>query len=241
MKLFKKTICWSMLMVLAFGMSFASCSSDDEEGEGGGSSNINACYVKIDGKQIDFKYAYYYEETEDWDGDIYKEIEIQFSTIDLLYYFKNPDKIKKGVLTSIGWIEFGEELTSGTTTNYELDIEHNKDMFFVFDDPDEGDEVWQPSESWNWYIDDWDKEKTPLSITKSGSYYKMSASSVPMMASDGDDGFDSMKTYRKMTADFYFDGTPIDVSNIATYSKSVNVVKVDKPTMQWLKKIRKNN
>jgi len=107
-----------MLMVLAFGMSFASCSSDDEEGEGGGSSN---CYVKIDGKQIDFKYAYYYEETDEWNGEVEKEIEFTLSTIDLLYYLNNPDQIKRGSLISIGYIEFEEELTSGTITNYELE------------------------------------------------------------------------------------------------------------------------
>ena len=116
-------------------------------------------------------------------------------------------------------------------------------MFFIFDNPDEGDEEWQPGESWNWYINDWDKENTPLTITKNGSHYKMSASSIPMMASDGDDGFSNMETYRKLTADFYFNGFPTDLSNYfesSEYSKSVTVVEVDKPTMLWLKKMRRN-
>lgn len=235
MKLFQKTINWSMLMILAFGMGFASCSNDDEEGEG----SSNTCYLKIDGKQIDFKYAYYYEEEYD-DGS---ETELTFSTIDLLYYLNNPDKIQSGVLVSVAFIEFEGKLASCTTTNYDLEVEHNQDMFFIFDNPDEGDEEWQPGESWNWYINDWDKENTPLTITKNGSHYKMSASSIPMMASDGDDGFSNMETYRKLTADFYFNGFPTDLSNYfesSEYSKSVTVVEVDKPTMLWLKKMRRN-
>ena len=221
-----------MLMLLAFGLSFTSCSSDDEE-EGGG-TEVKKCYVKIDGKQIDFNYAYYYEE-----GNM--DSEIQFSTVDLLYYLQNPDKIKKGILISMAYIEFEKDLTSGTTLNYEFEVEYNQDLFFAFDNPDEGDEEWQPGGSYNWYINDWDKENTPLNITKSNTYYKISASSIPMMASDGDDGFDSMVTYRKTTADLYFEGTPIDIRNLAIseYSKSVTVVKVDKPTMQLIKKIRK--
>lgn len=237
MNIFKKTICWSMLMVLAFGMSFASCSSDDEEG---GDSGVNECYVEVDGKHIDFKYAYYYE--DEYDEEFYTDF--TFSTIDLLYYFKNPDKIQSGILATLASIEFEGKLTSGTTTEYGLDIELNNDLFFLFDDPEEGDEEWQPGENWNWYIEDWDKEEmTPLTITKNGSYYKMLASSIPMMASDGDDGFSNMNTYRKMTANFYFEGIPTDMSNFLTseYSRSVTVVKVDKPTMQWLKKMHRNN
>ena len=235
MDLLKKTFSWSMLVALIVSMNLVSCSSDDDEGEG--NSNINACYVKIDGQHIDFKYAYYYEETEEWDGEVSKEIEINFSTIDLLYYLENPDKIKTGSLTSQGFIEFTKELTSGTTTQYGFEISHKIDLFYVFYNPDEGDEEWEPDENYRWYKNDWDKEPTPLTIVKSGSYYKLSASSVPMMVSE-DGSFDSMITYRKMTADFYFDGTPIDVNNFATYAKSVNVVKVDKPTMQRIKKIR---
>lgn len=238
MKLFKKTICWSMLMVLAFGISFASCSSDDDEA--GGSSNINACYIKVDGKHIDFKYAYYFEEVYEEDGEVYKDTEITFATTDILYYYKNPEKLKKGTIISDAYLGLNKELASGTTTDYALEINYNLDYYDVMNDEDEDGEL--HGENYNWYCEDWNKDMTPLTITKTGSNYVIEASSIPMLADDDNDGIDSQS--RKTTAELYFNGSLMDISDIIEIedlSYSAKVVKVDEPTMQWLKKIRKNN
>lgn len=50
-------------VVLSCGLFCVSCSDDDNEGgEGGsgGSSDVETCYLDVDGKRVNFKYAYYY-------------------------------------------------------------------------------------------------------------------------------------------------------------------------------------
>lgn len=111
MDILKKTINWAMLMILAFTISFTSCSSDDEEGSE--NSSVKKCYIKIDGKQIDFKYAYYYGDEE---GDMF-----EFTNLDMLYYYKNPDKIVKGLKFTWASIYDDMNFTSGTTTNYNFE------------------------------------------------------------------------------------------------------------------------
>ena len=216
----------ALLLITICSMNFTACSSDDDEGS---NSGVNKCYVEVDGKHIDFKYAYYFEDGED--------CEIIFSTIDILYYRNNPNKIKEGILFSDAYIELDEGLTSGTTTDYDFEVDHNLDLYQLF--VDEDGEL--HGENYSWYTGDWTKDMTPLTITKTGSNYNISASSIPMLASDGDDGIDNDS--RKTTANIYFDGSLLDVTNYYIddlSSRSVKITKVDKDFINWMKRLRNN-
>jgi len=209
MKIFKKTICWSMLMILAFGMSFASCSSDDEEGEGG-SQGVKKCYIKIDGKQTDLKYAYYYgdEEGEDF----------IFTNINMLYYQNNPGKITKGLMLKSVAIYSSEKFETGTITNYGGFQYEEVDIYAqMHEEP--GDYISYTNE---------DDASSPIHFTIDNGYYKIEATSIKMEARDYDSKIGNA------TADFYFEGTLEDIW--VEPDSYVAVSRVDKPTMQWLKK-----
>ena len=213
MKLFKKTISWSMLMVLAFGMSFASCSSDDEEG-GGGSSGVKKCYIKIDGKQTDLKYAYYY-------GDEHGE-DLIFTNIDMLYYQKNPGKVTKGLILKSAAIYTSEKFETGTTTSY---------GGFQYDEADIYAQMHEEPGDYIAYVSK-DEASSPIHFSIDNGYYKIEATSIKMEAWDYDSKIGNA------TADFYFEGTMLDAPSL--YEDDIVVAKVDKPTIQRLKEMRRN-
>lgn len=217
MEFFKKTFSWTMLLIMVCSISFVSCSSDDDEE--GGSTGVKKCYIKIDGKQKDFKYAYYY-------GDEYGD-DIEFTDIDILYYYKNPDKIKKGTMFSWAVIYSTNNFVSGTTTNYEFQYSPEEDLYANrYEDEDE-----RPEE---YYYDCSVENPTPINISVNGDYYKIDA---PGMELDIIDESISYSPIGETTADFYFEGTLQDMSFMME-DEVMTVIKVDKPTMQWLKSMR---
>lgn len=225
-----------ILFFLFMGVSMCAlqaCSEDDDDNDGG-SGNIKRCYAEVDDYRADFKYAYYYEEDEEY-GE--KEIELTFHTLDMMYYYKNPSKIKKGILFSDAYVEFMDEVPTGTTTEYGIELDFNLDLYDMMYDEYDGE---LHGENYAWYCDDWAQEKTPISVARDGYFFKIDAKSVKMLAGDEeDDGIDSKS--RKTTANFYFEGTAVDVSNIAaeaSATRGIQVVKVDKEFMNWLKALK---
>lgn len=221
MEFFKKTFSWTMLLIMVCSMSFISCSSDDDEE--GGSTGVKQCYIKIDGKQKNFKYAYYY-------GDEYGD-DIEFTDIDILYYYKNPDKIKKGTMFSWAVIYSTRNFVSGTTTNYEFEYSPEEDLYANrYEDEDE-----RPLESY--YCSPDEENHTPINISVNDDYYIIDA---PEMKLELIDESISYSPIGEATADFYFEGTLQDMSFMLE-DEVMTVIKVDKPTMQWLKNIRTKN
>lgn len=214
MNIFKKTISWSMLMILAFGMSFASCSSDDEEGEGG-STGVKKCYIKIDGKQTDLKYAYYYGDEEGED--------LMFTNIDMLYYQKNPGKISKGLKLKAVGIYTSDKFETGTTTIY---------GGFQYEEVDLYAQMHEETGEYISYINE-DDASCPIHFSIDNGYYKIEATSMKMEAWDYDSKIGNA------TADFYFEGTMQDAPSL--YEDDIVVAKVDKPTMQWIKSMHVNH
>lgn len=220
MEFFKKTFSWTMLLIMVCSISFVSCSSDDDEE--GGSTGVKKCYIKIDGKQKDFKYAYYY-------GDEYGD-DIEFTDIDILYYYKNPDKIKKGTMFSWAAIYSTNNFVSGMTTDYEFEYSPEEDLYANrYEDEDE-----RPLE---YYYDCSDENPTPIDISINDDYYIIDA---PEMILEIYDERISYSPIGETTADFYFEGTLQDMSFMLE-DEVMTVIKVDKPTMQWLKNIRTKN
>lgn len=218
MEFLKKTFSWTMLLALVCSMSFISCSSDDDEE--GGSTGVKKCYIKIDGKQKNFKYAYYY-------GDEYGDV-IEFTDIDILYYYKNPDKIKKGTMFSWAVIYSTRNFVSGTTTNYEFEYSPEEDLYANrYEDEDE-----RPEESYYCFYDG--SPTTPINISVNDDYYIIDA---PEMKLDFIDESISYSPIGEATADFYFEGTLQDMSFMLE-DEVMTVIKVDKPTLQWLKSMR---
>lgn len=219
MDILKKTINWAMLMILAFTISFTSCSSDDEEGSE--NSSVKKCYIKIDGKQIDFKYAYYYGDEE---GDMF-----EFTNLDMLYYYKNPDKIVKGLKFTWASIYDDMNFTSGTTTNYNFEYSPEEDLYANRMEDEED----RPLESY--YCSPDEENTTPISITTHNGYYKIEANAMVLDFIDEKQGWEPID---QTTVDFYFEGTPQKFwIEPDTY---VAVSRVDKPTMQWIKKMHRN-
>ena len=208
----KRLSIWSMLLIMMCSTVFVACSSDDD-GEGG-STGVKTCYIKIDGKQTDLKYAYYYGDEE---GD-----NLIFTNIDMLYYYRNPGKITKGLIQKAVAIYSSEKFETGTTTNYggfQYDV---IDLYAQMHDT-EGEYISYITE---------DETSCPIHFTINDGYYKIEATSMKLEA------WDKNAMTGKTTADFYFEGTMLDASIL--YGDNIVVAKVDKPTMQWIKGIHVN-
>ena len=75
-------------------VSFSACSDDDEGG--GGSSKNGSAFSTVDGRTVKYKYLYVVSLVDE--GDTFYELFA--STEELLYYRKNPDKVKENMLYS---------------------------------------------------------------------------------------------------------------------------------------------
>ena len=211
MKQFMKTVFWSMLMVLAFGLSFTSCSSDDDEG---GADGVKTCYVKVDGKQTNLSYAYYYG---DEDGEV-----LVFTNVDMLYYYQNPQKISKGLIMKTVALFTPDKFSTGTITGY---------GGFQYEEVDMYAQMYEDSEEFSAYISE-DEESSPINFTVDNGYYKIDAKSIKVEVWNED------SMLRRTTVDFYFEGTMQDGSIF--YEDDVYAAKVDEPTMQWIKSMCAN-
>lgn len=203
----KKLSIWSMLLIMMCSMTFVACNSDDDSE--GGSTGVKTCYIKINGKQTDLKYAYYYGNEE---GD-----DMIFTNIDMLYYYRNPGKITKGLIQKAVAIYSSENFETGTTTNY---------GGFQYDEIDLYAQMHGTAGEYISYIGE-DEASNPIHFSINNGYYEIEATSIKL------DVWDENSVIGKATADFYFEGTMQDASIL--FGDDIIVAKVDKPTMQWIK------
>lgn len=229
MKNYSNKFCsWSVLLLLFSGLAFASCSDDDDDN--GGGSKIT-CFAEVDGQKVDFKYAYYAGE------GVYNVLDV--CTIDMMYYYKNPGKIKKGIVFSEAVLQWRDQ-NGATTNDYDFEIDLNYDLYDLVNDTYDGE---MHGENYNWYCVDWTQKQTPISVTKDGTYFKIEAFAVKLLAADEDDGIGDDN--RKTTGNFYFDGTaaeyPDDMieDSDAKTTRGIKVVKVDMDFMNWLKSLKR--
>jgi len=207
------------LFLMGFTLCTIQACDDEDDDEGGSGSGVKQCYVKIDDKQTDFKYAYY---CDYGDGDI----ELEFTTIDMLYYIKNPQKITQGTLFTDAYFYFENEIPTGTTKNYEFCLDMNVDLYYTISEGDREDEIIS-------YETIYGKEQTPINIARDGNNYKIDANSMKIRGGH----IDEQKI--ETTATFFFEGSATNVSQYgqmeASENRGITFVKVDKPLMNQIK------
>lgn len=208
----KRLSIWSMLLIMMCSMTFVACSSDDD-GEGG-STGVKTCYIKIDGKQTDLKYAYYYGDEE---GD-----DLIFTNIDMLYYYRNPGKITKGLIQKVVAIYGPQKFETGTANDGE----------FFYEEIDVYSEMHDTEGEYISYICEIDEASNPIHFTINNGYYEIEATSIKLEVWDED------SKIGKATGEFYFEGTMQDASIL--YGDDIVFAKVNKPTMQWIKSMHVN-
>lgn len=234
------TVLGMSAVVLSCGLFCVSCSDDDNEGgEGssGGSSDVETCYLDVDGKRVDFKCAYYY--SFDFEDDSEGECRLEFYDIDMMYYFMHPDKIKEGMMYSSASIDFYNvsELSTGIYTDAAVDIYLNDDLYASVWDED--GEFERPS-SYVMYCNDWTQDQSCLiSLEKTGESYAVSANMNLLAGEPGEPGVSS--DARKTTGNLFFEGKAEDLSSWVNYAKTrgVKVYKVEDPNfIKWLDSLR---
>ena len=228
----------SLLLMAMCSLAFVSCSSDDDgDGGGSGSGNVSG-YVIADGKRVDFKYGYMYEYYEEDGGSV----SVEFFTDDILYYFYNQDKVPDGKVYSMLHIELPStaerNVPTGQITDYHID--YDIDMPMIFGEFD--DDVFGPTYMYySTYGSNSDYDSfSPITISKSGKKYKISASNAPVRASGGgsDSGIDEQS--RKTSLKFSFEGELTNITDVAN-SRAANatiVVVKDKDFAKFLRDLR---
>jgi len=247
-----KKLSWFFLIAVV-SLGFSSCSDDDDENGGGvsGGSGVKVCYSAIDGTRIDYKYAYLYT----MDGvDDYPACELAFTNLDLLYYYKNPDKIKKGLMLSefIIWFENTYDIPTGEISSYTendqdgiifFDIESGtRDLYDVYMNPDDVDPVYK------WYGLDSYHNSSLLEVSKSGNTYTMECPRLYLLESNEDDGTIGYES-KQVMGKFYFQGSVLNMSDMMQGEPMkepgevcLQVIEVKDPGFKnWLKHIRRYN
>ena len=250
----KKQFFYAMtfLCSLALCGALASCSDDDDDdngGNGGGSgSGVKKCYFEAENQRTDFKYAYYYVSEEDG------EIELNFTTIDMLYYYNNPDKIKKGIYFSsvdlrigcydddysipTGEIPYGGDYETDGDNDYHFEMDTKIELYEVA--VNNGDDALSL-----WYVADWNRDykSGAAVITKlSGNSYKIEIPSLKLLRGydDGSDSDGIDENNPKATGKFYFEGSFVTVDDLVDETRSIREVK-DPGFWKWLKAMRKSS
>lgn len=207
-----KNTLWYLCLMALVGLTVSSCSSDDDEsGDGiGGGSGANTCYLEVDGKRTDYGYAYIYAYE---DGGV----EINFTTVDLIYYINNPDKITQGLMVSDIWMDFQNLKGSNQVPLGNISSRHNSNMDgdeITFDFETSTYDLYRvyingngDEEDYPWYNEDWtgNSSVSTMKVSKSGETYTMECPALHLLCSDDDGGvsFESRKT----VGNFYFHGT----------------------------------
>ena len=173
-------------------VSFSACSSDDDGEGGGGNSKNDSAFSTVDGRTVKYKYLYVVSLVDE--GDTFYELFA--STEELLYYRKNPDKVKENMLYSYMSLDvYADKLNK---PQHKFDIEVNYDCNLKRDISDEEDYKKYPVASTHiWYTTPWDEDESPtetLTVKKSGNTFKIETTELTFLASEKgveDDGIDS--------------------------------------------------
>ena len=222
--------------------SLTGCSDDDDDKKdgGNGSSGVKECYFEAENQRTDFKYAYFY--TEDGEADF------NFSTIDLLYYYQHPEKLKEGTYFARVdiWIDLDNDNNIPTgeipydaneydgSGGYDFEMDTRSDLYKIYmDGGDDSDALW--------YSADWNPghESGTATITKlSGNSYKIEIPSLKLLRGYESIGNDAPKA----TGKFYFEGSFTTLEEVDWDRGETSIRKIDNPDFwKWLKTLKKSN
>lgn len=226
----------SMAIVAMFScFTFSACSSDDDSENNSGNGNT---FTIVDGRKVEYKYTYVIPSKEGEYGDAngIDSYELCASTEDLLYYRKNPSKLKDGMLYSVMSIDVDAAGIGSSQKNFDIEVSYDNNLKrdVLFEDDFDDDDNYPIAPTHIWYTSDSDLTSS-LTVKKSGKTFTVESTELPVLASEmgRDDGIDPSSA-RKTTCTVAFSS-----SNYVTYSsRSTVVVVTDKADRRFLKSLK---
>lgn len=220
----------SMAIVAMFScFTFSACSSDDDSENNSGKGSA---FTIVDGRKVEYKYTYVIPSKDGEYGDAngIDSYELCASTEDLLYYRKNPSKLKDGMLYSMMSIDVDAAGLGSPQKNIDIQVSYDNNLKrdVLFEDDFDDDDNYPIAPTHIWYISDHDLTSS-LTVNKSGKTFTIKSTELPVLASEmgGDDG------ERKTTCTVAFSS-----SNYVTYSSRSTVVVTDKADRRFLKSLK---
>lgn len=228
----------SMVIVAMFScFSFTACSSDDDNDSENNSGKAST-FTIVDGRKVVYKYTYVIPSKDGEYGDAngIDSYELCATTEDLLYYRKNPSKLKDGMLYSIMSIDVDAAGIGSSQTNFNISVSYDNNLKrdVLFEDDFDDDDNYPIAPTHIWYTSDSDLTSS-LTVNKSGKTFTIESTELPVWASEmgGDDGIDDSSA-RKTTCTVAFSS-----NNYVTYSsRSTVVVVTDKSDRLFLKSLK---
>lgn len=220
----------SMAIVAMFScFTFSACSSDDDSEN---SSGKGSTFTIVDGRKVEYKYTYVIPSKDGEYGDAngIDSYELCATTEDLLYYRKNPSKLKDGMLYSMMSIDVDAAGLGSPQKNIGIQVSYDNNLKrdVLFEDDFDDDDNYPIAPTHIEYISDHDLTSS-LTVNKSGKTFTVKSTELPVLASEmgGDDG------ERKTTCTVAFSS-----SNYVTYSSRSIVVVTDKADRRFLKSLK---
>lgn len=221
----------SMAIVAMFScFTFSACSSDDDSENNSGKGSA---FTIVDGRKVEYKYTYVIPSKAGEYGDAngIDSYELCATTEDLLYYRKNPSKLKDGMLYSMMSIDVDAAGLGSPQKNIDIQVSYDNNLKrdVLFEDDFDDDDNYPIAPTHICYISDHDLTSS-LTVNKSGKTFTVKSTELPVLASEmgGDDG------ERKTTCTVAFSS-----SNYVTYSsRSTVVVVTDKADRRFLKSLK---
>lgn len=220
----------SMAIVAMFScFTFSACSSDDDSENNSGKG---ITFTIVDGRKVEYKYTYVIPSKDGEYGDAngIDSYELCATTEDLLYYRKNPSKLKDGMLYSMMSIDVDAAGLGSPQKNIGIQVSYDNNLKrdVLFEDDFDDDDNYPIAPTHIEYISDHDLTSS-LTVNKSGKTFTVKSTELPVLASEmgGDDG------ERKTTCTVAFSS-----SNYVTYSSRSIVVVTDKADRRFLKSLK---
>lgn len=220
----------SMAIVAMFScFTFSACSSDDDSENNSGKGST---FTIVDGRKVEYKYTYVIPSKDGEYGDAngIDSYELCATTEDLLYYRKNPSKLKDGMLYSMMSIDVDAAGLGSPQKNIGIQVSYDNNLKrdVLFEDDFDDDDNYPIAPTHIGYISDHDLTSS-LTVNKSGKTFTVKPTELPVLASEmgGDDG------ERKTTCTVAFSS-----SNYVTYSSRSIVVVTDKADRRFLKSLK---
>lgn len=220
----------SMAIVAMFScFTFSACSSDDDSENNNGKGST---FTIVDGRKVEYKYTYVIPSKDGEYGDAngIDSYELCATTEDLLYYRKNPSKLKDGMLYSMMSIDVDAAGLGSPQKNIGIQVSYDNNLKrdVLFEDDFDDDDNYPIAPTHIEYTSDHDLTSS-LTVNKSGKTFTVKSTELPVLASEmgGDDG------ERKTTCTVAFSS-----SNYVTYSSRSIVVVTDKADRRFLKSLK---
>ena len=226
-----KTIKYLLMAIVAMFscFTFSACSSDDDSENNSGKGSA---FTIVDGRKVEYKYTYVIPSKDGEYGDAngIDSYELCATTEDLLYYRKNPSKLKDGMLYSMMSIDVDAAGLGSPQKNIGIQVSYDNNLKrdVLFEDDFDDDDNYPIAPTHIEYTSDHDLTSS-LTVNKSGKTFTVKSTELPVLASEmgGDDG------ERKTTCTVAFSS-----SNYVTYSSRSIVVVTDKADRRFLKSLK---